>query len=312
MTATPQAQTEPKVTHATAAGKKIEEAKTRLEGQAQNGGQGTAAQQQGVREYDRVYQEARSDGKSVKEARELAAQARKKAETSAAGSGNAAGTPPTAAAGASTGSGSGKPPISSSKETKGMRIAGEPYIEGQPLSRGQMVAIQYGKGSGNSYPPAVEAQYAKQKKAEEQQAKPVATTTEDKTRALASSAPAVASSDLDQRAEAARQNALADGASPAEAAAIAAKMKKYGSVVSAGQGRGDVIQPVAAPRNTADTVASTSADNQAKKEAPAPTNVNSTNVSSTNVQNRNTQAIKPPIRNQDSSFYNMVEARYVY
>jgi len=229
MTATPQAQTEPKVTHATAAGKKIEEAKTRLEGQAQNGGQGTAAQQQGVREYDRVYQEARSDGKSVKEARELAAQARKKAETSAAGSGNAAGTPPTAAAGASTGSGSGKPPISSSKETKGMRIAGEPYIEGQPLSRGQMVAIQYGKGSGNSYPPAVEAQYAKQKKAEEQQqAKPVATAAEDKTKALASSAPAVASSDLDQRAEAARQNALADGASPAEAAAIAAKMKKYG------------------------------------------------------------------------------------
>jgi len=314
MTATPQAQTEPKVTHATAAGKKIEEAKTRLEGQAQNGGQGTAAQQQGVREYDRVYQEARSDGKSVKEARELAAQARKKAETSAAGSGNAAGTPPTAAAGASTGSGSGKPPISSSKETKGMRIAGEPYIEGQPLSRGQMVAIQYGKGSGNSYPPAVEAQYAKQKKAEEQQqAKPVATAAEDKTKALASSAPAVASSDLDQRAEAARQNALADGASPAEAAAIAAKMKKYGSVVSAGQGRGDVIQPVVPPPpRTADTVASTSAANQAMKEAPAPNNVTSTNVSSTKVENRNTQAIKPPIRNQDSSFYNMVEARFVY
>ncbi len=306
MTATPQAQTEPKVTHATAAGKKIEEAKTRLEG-----GQGTAAQQQGLREYDRVYQEARSDGKTVKEAKELAAQARKKAETAASGSGNAAGTPPTAAT--TSGNGSGKAPISSSKDTKGMRIAGEPYIEGQPLSRGQMVAIQYGKGSGNTYPPAIEAQYAKQKKEQEQQqAKPVATTSEDKTKALASSAPAVASSDLDQRAEAARQNALADGASPAEANAIAAKMKKYGSVVSAGQGRGDVIQPVAAPRNTADTVATTSADNQAKKEAPSPTNVTSTNVTSTNVQQRNTQAIKPPIRNQDSSYYKMVEARYVY
>ena len=90
-------------------------------------------------------------------------------------------------------------------------------------------------------------------------------------------------------------------------------MKKYGSVVSAGQGRGDVIQPVVPPPpRTADTVASTSAANQAMKEAPAPNNVTSTNVSSTKVENRNTQAIKPPIRNQDSSFYNMVEARFVY
>jgi hypothetical protein len=306
MTATPQAQTEPKVTHATAASKKIEEAKGRLERNA-DGSQGSAAQQQGVREYDRVYQEARADGKSVKEAKELAGQARKKAEASAGGSGNAAGTPPSGA----TGSG-GKAPISSTKESATHRIGGEPYIEGQPLSRAQMVAIQYGKGSGNSYPPGVEAQYAKQKKMEEQQGKPAAAGAEQKTAALSSPAN-LSSGDLDQRAEAARQNALADGASPAEANAIAAKMKKYGSVVSAGQGRGDVINPVTPPvPRTADRVASTSADNQAKKEAPAPNNVTSSTVSSTRVENRNTQAIKPPIRNQDSSFYNMVEARYVY
>lgn len=51
------------------------------------------------------------------------------------------------------------------------------------------------------------------------------------------------SADLKQKAEFARQNALADGASPEEADSIAAKMLKYGNVVSAGQGRGDVISP---------------------------------------------------------------------
>jgi hypothetical protein len=63
----------------------------------------------------------------------------------------------------------------------------------------------------------------------------------------------------------------------------------------------------------AEKVATVSNEVQAAKEQPAAsTNVNSSNVSSTKVENRNTQAIKPPIRNQDSSFYNMVEARYVY
>jgi hypothetical protein len=44
------------------------------------------------------------------------------------------------------------------------------------------------------------------------------------------------------RAEDARQNAISDGASPQEANQIAAKMMKYGTVISAGQGRGDVYQ----------------------------------------------------------------------
>ena len=51
-----------------------------------------------------------------------------------------------------------------------------------------------------------------------------------------------APTDRAAKAEDARQNALADGASPQEANEIAAKMMKYGSVVSAGQGRGDVYQ----------------------------------------------------------------------
>ena len=48
--------------------------------------------------------------------------------------------------------------------------------------------------------------------------------------------------DRTARAEDARQNAIADGASPQEANEIAAKMIKYGSVISAGQGRGDVYR----------------------------------------------------------------------
>lgn len=51
-----------------------------------------------------------------------------------------------------------------------------------------------------------------------------------------------APADRTAQAEFARQNAIADGASPQEANQIAAKMMKYGSVISAGQGRGDVYQ----------------------------------------------------------------------
>jgi hypothetical protein len=72
------------------------------------------------------------------------------------------------------------------------------------------------------------------------------------------------------------------------------------------------VTPKAVQPAVADRVAKTSADVQASKDAPAPSSNVQTNVSQTNVQQRNTQAIKPPIRNQDSSFYNMVEARYVY
>ena len=51
-----------------------------------------------------------------------------------------------------------------------------------------------------------------------------------------------APTDRAARAEDARQNAIADGASSQEANEIAAKMMKYGSVISAGQGRGNVYQ----------------------------------------------------------------------
>jgi len=50
------------------------------------------------------------------------------------------------------------------KEVKGIRIADEPFLEGQPLSEKQMSAIDMAKSMGNKqYPPAVEAQYSKQK-----------------------------------------------------------------------------------------------------------------------------------------------------
>ena len=55
-------------------------------------------------------------------------------------------------------------------------------------------------------------------------------------------APTSPKADRTARAEDARQNAISDGASPQEANEIAAKMMKYGTVISAGQGRGDVYQ----------------------------------------------------------------------
>jgi len=48
-------------------------------------------------------------------------------------------------------------------EEKGIRIAGEAYIEGQPLSEKQMAVIGMAKDMGKQYPPAIEAQYSKQK-----------------------------------------------------------------------------------------------------------------------------------------------------
>jgi hypothetical protein len=138
----------------------------------------------------------------------------------------------------------------------------------------------------------------------------------------ASPAPAAVTqikTELDKKVEDARQNALADGASPEEANSIAEKMKKYGNVISAGQGRGDVYQPVPTSANvkpqtrgTADKVAEMTTDVASAKDKPPQVNNSSSSVTNTNVKQSNTQAIKPPIRNQDSSFYNMVTARYVY
>lgn len=66
-------------------------------------------------------------------------------------------------------------------------------------------------------------------------------------------------------------------------------------------------QPIMAER-----VSQTSADVQAAKEQPAMMNTVQTNVQQTNVEQRSTQAIKPPIRNQDSSYGRMLDKRFVY
>jgi sulfur carrier protein ThiS len=44
-----------------------------------------------------------------------------------------------------------------------LRIAGEPFVPGQPLSQKQIAAMQLAISSGNTYPPEVMAQYNKQK-----------------------------------------------------------------------------------------------------------------------------------------------------
>lgn len=117
-------------------------------------------------------------------------------------------------------------------------IAGERVVDGQPLSRKQMVAIEMGTMSGNTYDPKIMAQYNKQK--------------------------------------------------------------------------AEQVKPQTPTPASADRVAATSAENEAARSAPAPSNNIQTNVAQTNVQQRNTQAIKPPIRNQDSSYGRMVDRRYAY
>lgn len=99
--------------------------------------------------------------------------------------------------------------------------------------------------------------------------------------------------DRAQRAAEARQNAINDGASPQEADAIAAKMMKHGSVVSAGQGRGDVISPVSPQNsNTGAQVANTSVENaDLTREATRAPTVQP--VVSNSVNNSNTTSYVP-------------------
>lgn len=113
--------------------------------------------------------------------------------------------------------------------------------------------------------------------------------------------PSVDPGDRKQRAEFARQNALKDGASPKEADEIAAKTMKYDSVISAGQGRGDVIRfPSLSPvtqspskNNTGLQIARTSTENtdlarDANKTVPM-----STPIVSNSVNNNNTTSYVP-------------------
>lgn len=113
--------------------------------------------------------------------------------------------------------------------------------------------------------------------------------------------PSVDLGERKQRAEFARQNALEDGASPEEADEIAAKMIKYGSVISAGQGRGNVIQPPPlspvtqspSKNNTGLQIARTSTENtdlarDANKTVPM-----STPIVSNSVNNNNTTSYVP-------------------
>ncbi len=119
-----------------------------------------------------------------------------------------------------------------------IKIGGERVVDGQPLSRKQMAAIEMGTAMGNTYDPKIMAQYNKQK--------------------------------------------------------------------------AEQVTPQTPTPATADRVATTSAENQAAKDSPPQVNSVQTNVQQTNVQQRNTQAIKPPIRNQDSSYGKMVDRRYAY
>lgn len=256
-------------------------------------------QEEGLKAYDKVYSEARSDGKTVAEAKKLAAEARGKAlgqggqtakPTSSSEKTQAMATAPTATA----------------KQEEGLKSYDKAYTE----------ARQNGKTVAESKKIAAEA------------AKSPAATTGDFARAdRGASAPAADGTktapveDRKAKAESARQTALADGASPQEADAIAAKMMKYGSVIQAGQGRGDVYMPPTldttfkpATKPTASkAVDSISKDVASAKEGQGGTQVNTAStVNQTNVQQRTTTAIKPPIRNNDSSLSKYNDSKYAF
>lgn len=129
-------------------------------------------------------------------------------------------------------------------------------------------------------------------------------------------APNNASEERKKAAEDARQNALADGASPEEADQIAAKMMKYGSVISAGQGRGDVyngklsrsdksesnLSP-AIPSKSGSAIQSYSmANKDSAMEQAAPTIINNTTSSPAPAgQQPSLIPLKPQIRPEASS-----------
>lgn len=245
-------------------------------------------QEEGVKAYDKAYQEARSDGKTVAESKKMASEARgkvlKDAVAANAKSGketqgapvpksNAATEAPSIksvadakAAPAGTKADAAKPAGGSfSVSTQKLVIGGDDYAPGSPLSDKQMRAISMkkmmDKDNKYPYPAEVEAQYAKQKP------------------------------EFDTANKKMEADALASGKKGFDEGAV---------------------KPANAPTSSK-AVDSSSKDVAAAKESQGAPQINTAStVNQTNVQQRTTTAIKPPIRNQDSSFYNMVESKYVY
>lgn len=127
-----------------------------------------------------------------------------------------------------------------------------------------------------------------------------------------------------KRAEEAKQNALSDGASPQEADEIAAKMLKYGTVISAGQGRGSVYAPYkptedsvkpipAAPPTGGQLQQATAGVASAQSDATAGGG-GATNIvapsNSTVVNNNQSAPSSKDTRNNESTFQRYLDRRY--
>jgi hypothetical protein len=259
-------------------------------------------QEEGLKAYDKAYHEARSDGKTVAESKKIAAESRSKA----LGQGQT--TKPTSPTAPAEKTQAMATPSATPKQEEGLKAYDKAYTDAR--SSGKTVA---------------ESKKIASEAAKTAAATP-ATTTGDFARAdRGASVPATdgktAPSDRAKMAEDAKQNALRDGASPQEADAIAAKMMKFGSVISAGQGRGDVYRPAtvdttfkpASAPTASKAVDSFSKDVATAKEGQGGTQVNSTNsISQTNVQQKTTTAIKQPIRNNDSSLSKYNDSKYAF
>jgi hypothetical protein len=234
-------------------------------------------QEEGVKAYDKAYQEARSDGKTVAESKKIASEARGKVLKDAVaanaksgketqGAPNAASVADAKAAPAGAKADAAKPAGGSvTTKTEKLKIAGDDFVAGSPLSDKQMRAISMkkmmDKDNKYPYPAEVEAQYAKQKP------------------------------EFDTANKKMEADALASGKKGFDEGAV---------------------KPANAPTSS-NAVDSFSKDVATAKETQGAPQINTAStVNQTNVQQRTTTAIKPPIRNQDSSFYNMVESKYVY
>jgi hypothetical protein len=197
-----------------------------------------------------------SEGKGKEQA--AAATATPKAEAAQAASATATASSPKADAAKPAGG-------SVTTKTEKLKIAGDDFVAGSPLSDKQMRAISMkkmmDKDNKYPYPAEVEAQYAKQKP------------------------------EFDTANKKMEADALASGKKGFDEGAV---------------------KPANAPTSSK-AVDSSSKDVAAAKETQGAPQINTAStVNQTNVQQRTTTAIKPPIRNQDSSFYNMVESKYVY
>ena len=120
-----------------------------------------------------------------------------------------------------------------------------------------------------------------------------------------------------KQAESARQNALADGASPEEADQISAKMLKHGSVISAGQGRGDVyMPPKLSPTESSksgsviQSYSSANRDMEMDTKSNSPTIINNTQAPSQSQPS--IMPIKPQVRPEASTLTRYMDRILVY